>query len=435
MRWLLLSVLCVLPYATYAQGTTPESRFAAQDYVGVIALLEGQAPTPERAYLLGRAYQEEYQHVRALEAFAQADTMAVRVLRAQAVSHERLGQVSAAIGAYRRALDQQPESVGLAMALARVHSEERQYEAARLLLEGATEAKPETPTIRVEYAKALVALDSLEGAIVQLEIAHRQAPTSVTIPLLLSQVYLADTNPISARRVLERALAAVADNPRLWTRHGAILQQLEAYGEAVAAYGFALVLGDSTAGTWRGLGINRYLDDDPRRALDALQSSYAADSSHARTAFYLGLAHKQLDAFEEAERWLTQAATLSGRTPLADIYEHLADAQRFQNDYRAAIRTDEVVLFLSPGRLSTVFHLGVLYDEYYADAGPAIRQYETFVQQAVASGVSERADVLVMMTYAQNRIRALRETTFFEEPSSASAPRADSSGTVEEDER
>ncbi|MEM6783185.1 MAG: tetratricopeptide repeat protein [Bacteroidota bacterium] len=413
-------------------ATEAQARYAAQDYAGVIDLLgEAEPVSPGLAYLLGRAYQEEYQHQRALLAFAQADTASVRVLRARAVSHERLGQTAAATASYRRALDVQPESVGLAMALARVHSEARQFEEAQRLLAAATEAKPETPTIRVEYAKVLTALDSLDGAIVQLERAHRLAPTSATIPLLLSQVYLTADLPSSAARVLERALEAVAENPRLWARLGAVRQQLEIHDGAIGAYETALALGDSSASTWRGLGMNHYLDGAPRPALTALDASYTADSSNARTAFYLGLAHKQLEAYDEAERWLTLAATLTGREPLADILEHLADAQRFQDDYRAAIGTDQVVLYLSPGRLSTTFHLAVLFDEYYADSGPALRQYEAFIGQAMASAVAERTDTLVMVTYAQNRIRSLREATFFEAPEGDAELQADSSGTDE----
>ncbi|MEL6773097.1 MAG: hypothetical protein AAFP18_18735, partial [Bacteroidota bacterium] len=177
--------------------------------------------------------------------------------------------------------------------------------------------------------------------------------------------------------------------------------------------------------------MNRYLDGAPRPALTALDASYAADSTNARTAFYLGLAHKQLEAYDEAERWLTLAATLTGRQPLADILEHLADAQRFEDEYRAAIETDQVVLYLSPGRLSTTFHLAVLYDEYYADSTPAIRQFEAFIQQAMASPVAERSDTLVMVGYAQNRIRALREATFFDVPEADAELQADSSDTDE----
>ncbi|MEL7360690.1 MAG: tetratricopeptide repeat protein [Bacteroidota bacterium] len=432
---LLLVVMLSLP--VQAQVVDPgalsvQEQFSAQDYEDVIVQLEAKAMRSEaESYVLGRAYQEEFQHQRALESFAEADTMSVRVLRARAVSQERLGRHREAIATYRRALDVQPGSIGLTMALARLLNVVRDFETARQLLAAASAAKPETPTIRVEYAKTLVALDSLGGAIVQLELAHRQAPASATIPLLLSQVYLTAELPTSAARVLERGLDVVDEDPRLWARLGAVRHQLEVHDGAIDAYETALALGDSSASTWRGLGMNRYLDGAPRPALTALDASYAADSTNARTAFYLGLAHKQLEAYVEAERWLTLAATLTGRQPLADILEHLADAQRFQDEYRAAIETDQVVLYLSPGRLSTTFHLAVLFDEYYADSTPAIRQFEAFIEQAMASPVAERSDTLVMVGYAQNRIRALREATFFDVPEADAELQADSSDTDE----
>ncbi|MEM8610331.1 MAG: tetratricopeptide repeat protein [Myxococcota bacterium] len=437
MRALPLLVLLCLTIPASGQvspsvAAEAQTRYVSQDYAGVIDLLSEAVSLPEDlAYQLGRAYQEEYQHQRALTAFLQADSAAVRVLRARAASYERLGETDAAMASYRQALGVQPQSVGLAMALARLHSEARQHEEARRLLAAATESKPETPTIRVEYAKVLVALDSLDGAIVQLELAHRVAPTSATIPMLLSQVYLRANLPSSAARVLERGLEVIPENPRLWARLGAVRQQLEVHDRAIIAYRTAQALGDSSASTWLGLGMNHYLDGAPHPALGALEASYAADSSIARTAFYLGLAHKQLEAYEEAERWLNLAATLTGREPLADILEHLADAHRFQDDYRAAIETDEVALYLSPGRLSTTFHLAVLFDEYYADSGPALRQYEAFLRLAMASAVAQRTDTLVMIGYAQNRIRALREATFFEVPEDEAELQADSSDTGE----
>ncbi|MEO1077023.1 MAG: tetratricopeptide repeat protein, partial [Bacteroidota bacterium] len=243
---LLLVVMLSLP--VQAQVVDPgalsvQEQFSAQDYEDVIVQLEAKAMRSEaESYVLGRAYQEEFQHQRVLEAFAEVDTMSVRVLRARAVSQERLGRHREAIATYRRALDVQPGGIGLTMALARLLNVVRDFETARQLLAAASAAKPETPSIRVEYAKTLVALDSLDGAIVQLELAHRQAPASATIPLLLSQVYLTAELPTSAARVLERGLDVVDEDPRLWARLGAVRHQLEVHDGAIDAYETALAL-------------------------------------------------------------------------------------------------------------------------------------------------------------------------------------------------
>ena len=396
--------------------------FARGDYQTAIALLDSAAALPpDGYYLLGRAYQELLRHDRAADAFRRADTADVRVLAAWGHSLDRLGRTPDALACYEQAYRRDSTDARAAMPLARLYAEADRWSEVKAIFTRLLDSDPENPFLHAQLGKAYRALDSTDAAIVHYERAHRLDPQSIEVPLSLSGVYIATGKLIAARRVMERALERHPRHPALWRRRGKVAQEEEMYDVAVEAFQNALAYGDSTAAAFRDLGMAFYLGGDYEHAAAPLRRSYQADSTHAATAFYLGVTEQQLGRHEAALHCLSAATVLYGKDKLAEVYVQLAETHRNREDYSEAVGADRLALRLNPEKTDVLFHLATLYDEYYADPATALVHYKLFLRTGSAYPLRQ--------AWAARRVKEIEEAEFFR--GRPVRPASDSSGRQE----
>jgi len=399
-------------------------RFAQGDYQETALLLETDSLTAQGFFLLGLSYQAGQKHERALPVLTQADSSDARVLSAIGRSLDVLGRLEEAERYYERAYQMDSTHVRTASSLARLYAERGHWAGVRDIFDRLLQEDKENSTLHAQLARAYVGLDSLEEAIVHFERAHWLNLKNVTVSLQLSKVYIDHEHYISARRVIDRSLDEHPRNARLWQRRGDIALLEDDYDYALESFRNAVAFGDSTALNYHNLGVSLYLTGDVVSAADTLMTSFERDSTHAMNAFYLGVAKKDLEYYDEALLYLHKAAELSGLSTFAELLGQVANTQDRMDDAETAIQTYRLALGLDPSKVEMIFHLAALLDASYADPSMVLTHYERFLSQVEAGQLPQ------MESYARNRVSEIKEDLFFDQgrASSPAVSRPDSTG-------
>ena len=404
----LLALLASQPTASFTFGqTNPATRsaqvlFADRSYQDVIDLLEEAPALPsDDAYLLGRAYQELYRYEEAARAFSRADTSSWRVLAGWGQSLRRLGRTAEARTRFEKAYRQDSLRREVAVPLAELYAEAGQWPDVRDVLTSLVRGAPENPFFLSRLGKSYRAMDSLHAAARSYDRAYRRNRQSRTLPLDLTTVLLQSDSLDRARQVMDTALARHPNQARFWKRLGQIELKAKKHNEAIQAFQRALLLGDQSVSTLRPLGMSLYYSGRDSASVNFLRGAFQADTTHARTALF-------------------------GQPALANTYEQLGQAQKAAADYPAAIRADRMALRLAPGDRDVLFHLAMLYDDYYRDPRPALTHYRLLLSQLNQITFDEvsrmqRSRLEKMREYAAWRVRELKRRDFFQRSSSQSA--------------
>jgi arylsulfatase A-like enzyme/Tfp pilus assembly protein PilF len=254
---------------------------------------------PKRLVALDRLMQEVIGRHRAGD-LAGALAVCERVVRARpdmnagllqmALLYRKLGQLGPAVGALRRAFEQDPDDAGSAVLLASYLAEAGEAkEAADLLAPYAAQADPPLDVLATRGA-ALAQLGRTREALDAFTRARRADPSNPMTSVQLATVHLAAGQTGEARRALTEA---VAQNPSLATAHrmlGLIAASDGRDGEAEACLRRALALdpGEHDALLNLGLVLRRHGRDAEARPLlerfvaEAPQPLYAAEVRRLR---------------------------------------------------------------------------------------------------------------------------------------------------------
>ncbi len=392
--------------------TVARTAFAEGRYEDVIERLTRHAAPDapaEALYLLGRSRQALLQHEAALDALRAAharDTTSARILQALGHSHEALGRLLEAEAAYARALELAPSRV-LHLRLADLYRRMRAWKEAAHHYGVLLRSDSANGLLHARMAQVLEARHQPERALHHYRRAHRLNPRPPTVALRLSRLLDARDDTRSALRVIDSTLAHHA-SPALWQRRAELAFKQDSLDAAGAAYENAVQLGDSSASTFRRLGIVRIGLGRHAAALDALRRARARDSTNARTHFYLGVAYREVDSLHQSARAFERAIDLVADDVLGDAYLQAAVTYDALDDLPAALDAYKTALRVQPGRVEVYFHLATLYDRYYRDKTTAALYYRKFL---AATG-SLRTP---LHAYATRRLEALRPTLHFQQ--------------------
>jgi arylsulfatase A-like enzyme/Tfp pilus assembly protein PilF len=207
-----------------------------------------------------------------------------------ALLYRKLGRLGPAVGALRRAFEQDPDDAGSAVLLASYLSEAGEAkEAADLLAPYAAQADPPLDVLATRGA-ALAQLGRTREALDSFVRARRADPSNPMTSVQLATVHLAAGQTAEARRALTEALA---QNPSLATAHRmlgliAAAEGRDAEAEASLRQALALDPGEHDALLNLGLVLRRHGRDAEARPLlqrfvaEAPQPLYAAEVRRLR---------------------------------------------------------------------------------------------------------------------------------------------------------
>ena len=412
----ILGALTVLMAPLHAQPTAPLSdartAYTDGDYERAIERLRRSAATDTSAqalYLLGRSYQALVQHAPALKALENAyrlDSTSVRILQAKGQSYEALSRFDAAESAYAGALELEPSRT-LHLALAGLYHQVRSWKEATYHYRVVLRSDTTNSLLHARLAQTLQAQHRTEDALTHYRRAHQLNPRDASVTLSLSRLLEQQGQPDAAAAVVDSTLH-YRETAALWTRRATLAFRQDNLPAARHGYQRAIQQGDSSASTFRRLGIAEVGQGRYDAALDALHHAVERDSSNVRTHFYLGVAYREVDSLDHAEASFEETITRVANDVLVDAYVQSAVTYDAQGQLRRAIDAYKTALRVQPGRVEIYFHLATLYDDYYRDKTTAALYYRKFL--AAADSVETP-----FHTYATNRLDALRPILHFQQ--------------------
>lgn len=237
----------------------------AQAYRALARLLSGSDPTAARDAL-----------VAALKLTPESPSDVL--LTAQIAEHA--GDNDVAEQAYRRLLQQDPNSSPATAGLAHILIVQKRYADAQPLVEAALRRDPDDPALNAQLAAILSAQGKQDDALAVLEKIHQIEPSSRTIIAMLADADIQSGKLDEADALYQQLLAASPNDPALHDARGRILIRQQRYADAVAAFRKALAASPGDVDAWSGIAFadsELHLYADELHAL-SMRSKYVPDN-------------------------------------------------------------------------------------------------------------------------------------------------------------
>lgn len=239
---------------------------------------------------------------------AKADLLAALKLTPETVDDTLLtaeiaeseGDSDVAEQAYRRVLNQQPESSPAIAGLTHILLEQKKYADAEPLIHSALLRDPDDPALNAQYAALLAAQGKTGEAAATLEKLHQLQPQDRQISGMLADAYMQAGMLEKADAVFANLLAVSPNDPDLLAARGQVLIREEKYPEALRLLQQAVKIDPKDADVWGGIAFAASKTGDSALELDALvtRSKYAAETP--ATYFLLATAHDKLHHNKQA---------------------------------------------------------------------------------------------------------------------------------------
>ncbi len=310
---------------------------------------EKKEPSVKAYLLVGDVYYSSGEYDAAMIAFRRAlekEPNNVYALYGLGRTQLKMHQFTAAIENLKRAIAIDGNYAPLYVALAQAYTDRYLYaedkdvakkflDQALLILDDAQRVDPNYHPIYNQRGLIYQYKGDLEKAEKAFKKAMEIATDDPVVRYNLAQVYLSQGRLDDAMDMLSQGVALDPASPQLQLLYGKVLAVKGRLIDAEQALAKAAELAPLNASTWLNLGQVRYMRKKYEQAIDALEKAVELDPlGYPEAYFYLGRAHLDLGHVEEARLNFTKAIKLSPDN--ADYHYWLAEALLAANDGESA---------------------------------------------------------------------------------------------------
>jgi tetratricopeptide (TPR) repeat protein len=204
-----------------------------------------------------------------------------------------------------------------------------------------------------------------------------------------------------AIETLKVATQLLPKNAAAWNHLGLAYHLVGQPGNAVPAYRKALALDRDLMAARYNLGCLWLEQNNPAAAMEEL-ASYVSHPRHAKDAAgwaKLGAAQLRARRLDEADRSLTQALRLDGRTP--EVLNNLGVIQAQRRRAVEAVAHFNAALALQRAFAPALLNLGVVYQQQPATRPAALQKYREYLALQPPSAQREAVEALVQQLEAE----------------------------------
>ncbi len=224
---------------------------------------------------------------------------------------ESTGQFDTAAAAYRRVLDQDPNSAPASAGLAHLLILRKDYPGAETLLRAALLKNPDDPTLTAQLATVLAEQDKAE-ALPLLEKLHAAHPDDPAITRMLAAVLADAADYAGSDHLFLHLLADAPDDAGLLIAHGQNLIHEAQLDQAYFVFNKATQIDPANPDGWSGLAFSASKTGHPDVTLHALAMRSRYVPENASTLFLWATAydtlHQRTQAAAYYHRFLTASA-------------------------------------------------------------------------------------------------------------------------------
>jgi tetratricopeptide (TPR) repeat protein len=274
-----------LETALRLQPNPPNPAATAQADRALARLLRSSDPTGARDALVAALR---------LTPETEADTL----LAAQIA--ESAGNDDLAEQAWRKVLQEDPNSSEATAGLAHLYIAAKRYADAQPLVEAALRRDPSDPALNAQLAAIFSAQGKQDQALALLRKLHQLEPSSQSVTSMLADAEFQTGNLDQADTLYVQLLAAQPNDASLLDAHGQVLIRQQRYADALAAFRKAAAAKPDDVDAWSGIAfadseLHQYQDE--LRAL-SMRSKFAPENPS--TLFLLATAYDNLHLSSQA---------------------------------------------------------------------------------------------------------------------------------------
>ena len=193
---------------------------------------------------------------------------------------EAAGDTTVAEEAYRRVLQQDPNSSEATAGLVHALIADKRYADAQPLAEAALRRDPNDPTLNAQLATILNAQGKQADALAVLRKLHQLESSNRAVTSMLADADVQSGDLDEANTLYQQLLAVTPDEPALLDARGQVLIRQQHYAEALALFRKATAAKSDDVDAWSGIA---FADSETHQFQDELQalsmrSKYAAEN-------------------------------------------------------------------------------------------------------------------------------------------------------------
>jgi tetratricopeptide (TPR) repeat protein len=331
--------------------------------------------------------------------------------------YSSLGFQNKAIEAFEKTISIDSTNLFVAINLGRLYLEQNKFEKSKAIYNNLLAEDSTNSFYHKQLGNIFRQENNLESALLHFKKAFEYNPNDVSVISNLSKTYYYSEQPDSSLSVLEKGLSVFKNSTPLLKIKADIKYVQKEYFEAVNTIVKIIANGDESAQLYQHLGVCYYqiaLENfvgeaqvkKYNSAVDALQKSFAIDSTQALTALYLGMTYKELNENEKAKEYLNKALSLLHPKYTSVIFTNLAIVQSRENDFSEAIKNFKKAMKFEKENPNLYYYLASVYDNFYYDKKVPMIYYKIFLRKS-----DEKESNIYK--YAEKRIEELQETIHF----------------------
>ena len=247
--------------------------------------------------------------------------------------------------------------------------------------------------------------------------AWRLYPQNQQVSYALANWYVQSGWPEEAVPVCEGILAEDSSNLRFLKLSGLALYRSGKPSGAIDQFERAAGLGDSTAFTFKYLGISRYMTMDFSGAIPPLQEALSKDSMDTDSHFFLGASLATTNRKSEAMYHLDRALELMRPDPaaVARIYSEQGNLKRLEMEYEEAYQLYKLSWEADTTNPMPLYYMASILDNSMHLSREALEDYQFFLDQLdkLPESGQTNSQIPSIRDIVEDRIIRLNEELFF----------------------
>ncbi|MGQ7870778.1 tetratricopeptide repeat protein [Sunxiuqinia sp. sy24] len=342
-----------------------------------------------------------------LNAALELDSLDVTYLRGRADLFQAMGNNTKAVADFQKALTIAPDDLLLKYELGKAFLFLNDYGKALRTFEE-IQATDSTNVMFNKYSALAAAKAGRKKRAIQLYEKYLiQNPDDLSAYLNLAGIYEKTNQPNKCMNLLTRAKHRFPDSRAVHLKLANTAFVNKNYPHAQYAYQTFMARHDTILPVYLNYGICLYHNKHTEHALEVLEACYMENPNDVYINFYLGVAHKRLDHYELAAKYLDFAIYISIPEFHPEMYHHLAQVYGSQREFEKSIECYLKAYELDSRKVEVLFEIATTYEEYNFNKTLALNYYQSYLKEA-----GEEAENAY---YALDRIKLIKEDLFFDE--------------------
>ena len=315
-----------------------------------------------------------------------------------------IGNYDEALNNYEASIEANPENTLIKYEYGKLLGVTKKYKEASIVYTNLVNVDDKNPNYHYELGLVLEQLKD-STAMNQFQFAYNLDETHQKAIYKIAKYYLQKRNHETVDKYADKGLETYPKNVELISLKAQNYYWQHDYREAIKWFEKLLELGESSEFIYEKLSLSYVEHFNYEKALENRLMALKFNPNDAASKYVIGTYYLELDDFENAEKYISQALLVLDQ-PLDAEYMKLGTVLNRQKKYKESIAALKTAIDENPSNEYAHFQLALTLEAYYADYDAKIKVYEDFKKKFPNSRINRFVD---------DKISRIREEKFIKE--------------------